>query len=122
MDFCTGGLIQNDGETAAQAFARVVTTDEKAIALFRASKVAPGPDVRPTPMPVLKAIEPTGAAYRAIKKLADDYRDGLIAVGKRISAEQAFTKIFTDPANAALRAEIRNEHIVAAMRRAGHVA
>jgi hypothetical protein len=41
--------IRKAGESAAQSFARAITADEIGKTLYRASKVAPGPEIEPNP-------------------------------------------------------------------------
>jgi hypothetical protein len=47
----------------------------------------------------------TATAYEKLQKLAAEHRDAMIKVGKKCSPEQAFVKVYTDPANKALKDE-----------------
>jgi hypothetical protein len=86
---------RRSGETQAQCFARVVCADtaegllfRKALAVCRSVGVTPrgGDDVD------------AAQAYRKLEKLADRER----AADPRLTSAQAFSKVFTDPANAEL--------------------
>lgn len=47
----------------------------------------------------------SATAYERLQKLAADHRDAMVKIGKKCSPEQAFVKVYTDPANKALKDE-----------------
>ena len=96
------GLAPAQGEVLRKAYAG----DKDAIAKLEALIKGMSEQIRTGV--VFKEFGGKGAvagasAYDDLMKLAADYRDGQIKIGKKCSIEQAFTKVYTDPANAALK-------------------
>ncbi len=50
-------------------------------------------------------VDVTGKAWDRLQKLAGEYRDSQIKIGKKCSIDQAFVKVYTDPANKSLKEE-----------------
>jgi hypothetical protein len=104
-DFIAGiqkraATIRKAGETDAQAFTRAMTEDEIGKALYRASKVASGPEVEPVPVePRTDNLRPIGPAHARMEALAADH----LKANPRKSKESAFATVYTDPRNAELR-------------------
>jgi hypothetical protein len=94
-------------ETPAQAFTRIITSTEKGRALYAVIKVAPGSDVAPTPEAVTPAA--VGPASAKIQKLAEEFRNGQIALGKRTTPEQAWAAVYEARENIALRDAVKAE-------------
>jgi hypothetical protein len=67
-----------------------------------------GREIAPTPEVANKAA-PIGPASQRIAKLADDFRRGQLALGKKCTPEMAFTEIFTSPAHIELREQAKAE-------------
>jgi hypothetical protein len=89
--------------TAEQALAKFLMTDEDGRALYAAYRVLPNP----APEPVTKRIEPAPSpSLAALNKLADDLRNR----EPSLSAEMAFTKVYSDPRNRRLVAAERDEN------------
>jgi hypothetical protein len=84
-----------DGESPHQAFARVFAGNTPEGILFRkAVAVAKTADARP----VGSEASIAARAYRELERLAEQHR----ARNSHLSPEQAFAKVFADPANKAL--------------------
>jgi hypothetical protein len=108
--------IRKAGESAAQAFTRAITQDEIGKTLYRASKVAPGPEVEPdgnSDYPPSTAKAPPwvglGPAHAKMQVLADDH----LKANPRKSKEGAFAHVYAAPENAALREQCKIEHFAA---------
>jgi hypothetical protein len=108
--------IRKVGESAAQAFARAITADEIGKTLYRASKVAPGPEIEPdgtSDYPASTAKAPPwvglGPAHAKMQTLADDH----LKANPRKSKEGAFAHVYTHPDNIALREACKQEHFAA---------
>jgi len=94
------------GESAERSLSRLLmANDPKVTALFKAQRFATAalPEVE-----VAKAA-PVGPASELIQKLAEDYRNEQIAIGKRITPEQAFAAVYAAPENVALRDAVKAE-------------
>jgi hypothetical protein len=100
-------------ETSEGAFARFATTTDDGRAMFAAYKVAGGEDYQPTPSadrgllgprPDERPLPPPNAAHDQLMLKAE----ALVAkvaksgTGEPLTIEQAFEKVFADPANRAL--------------------
>jgi Putative phage serine protease XkdF len=91
-------------ETPEQCFTRLVTSDPDAVALYKAHRASPGhdPDRAPKAEPVAK----TSASLDKLRELAADLHKS----EPLLSHEQAFAKVYTDPANRALARAERAEN------------
>lgn len=105
------GAIKRAGETDAQAFTRAITEDEDGRTLFRASKLAPGPDHAPLATPVAPKPREPGPAGRAMQALANDR----LRAHPHKSPAQAYSEVYTAPANAELRDRVKREEMEAAL-------
>lgn len=85
---------RNPGETSAQAFARIATTDDDGRALFKAHRLAAGVDFAGA-KPQRRDLPPSSPALQQLDALAAAERRKNAA----LSREQAFAKCYTDPAN-----------------------
>ncbi len=111
------------GETAAQSFARTITTDEKGRTLYAAMKIAPGKEFVEAPR-VAKATAAsveTGPAFAKLNALAAEYQAAQIKLGKRCTKEMAFTQVYESPANVELRLAAKREEQAAQLRRIGEM-
>ena len=103
--------IRKAGESAAQAFTRAITADDVGRLLYKASKVAPGPEIE-TDAPqdyVERKPSDMGPAHAKMQVLADDH----LKAHPRKSKESAFAHVYAAPENAALREQCKAEHFAA---------
>src|ERR1700730_13277839 len=107
--------LRADGESPQQAFAKVITEDETGRLLYQAMKIAPGSEVKPGPLPAPPSPEAAakllGPAHARLHSQAVDHQ----RANARLSYESAYSRMYTAPANAGLRAEINREHLAASM-------
>jgi hypothetical protein len=107
--------LRADGESQQQAFSKVIMDDETGRPLHQAMKIAPGSEVKPTPQPTPPSREAEakllGPAHAKMHSLAVDHQ----RANPRISYEAAYSRMYTHPENASLRAEINREHLAASM-------
>ncbi len=102
--------IRKSGESAAQAFTRAITADEIGKTLYRASKVAPGPEIEPAPIEAPKQPSYMGQPGHArMQVLADDH----LKANPRKSKEGAYASVYRAPENTALREQCKAEHFAA---------
>jgi hypothetical protein len=111
-DFIAGiqkraATIRKAGETDAQAFTRAMTEDEIGKALYRASKVAGGPEVEPVAVEPTDNTKPIGPAHARMAALALDHWKA----NPRLSKEGAYAATYTSPENTALRQECIREQM-----------
>ena len=108
--------LRADGESPQQSFAKVITEDETGRLLFQAMKIAPGSEVKPAPQPAPPSPEAAarllGPAHARLHSQAVDHQ----RANPRLSYESAYSRMYTHPENASLRAEINREHLAASMR------
>lgn len=102
--------IKRDGETDAQAFTRALLEDDDSKTLLKASKQAEGPDHIPEPPNVQTTREP-GPFGRQMLALANDR----LRAYPRKSPAQAYSEVYTAPANAELKEKVKREEMRAAM-------
>ena len=107
--------LRADGESPQQAFAKTITDDETGRLLYRAMKIAPGAEVKPAPQPAPPSPEAAanllGPAHAKMHSQAVDHQ----RANPRLSYKSAYSRMYTHPENAALRAEINREHLAASM-------
>jgi hypothetical protein len=107
--------LRADGESHQQAFAKTITEDETGRLLFQAMKIAPGSEVKPSPQPAPPTPEAAakllGPAHAKMHSQAVDHQ----RANPRLSYEAAYSRMYTHPDNASLRAEINREHLGASM-------
>jgi hypothetical protein len=107
--------LRADGESQQQSFAKVITEDETGRLLFQAMKIAPGAEVKPAPQPAPPSPEAAakllGPAHARLHSQAVDHQ----RANPRLSYESAYSRMYTHPDNAGLRAEINREHLAASM-------
>jgi hypothetical protein len=107
--------LRADGESQQQAFSKVITEDETGRLLFQAMKIAPGAEVKPAPQPAPPSPEAAanllGPAHARLHSQAVDHQ----RANPRLSYESAYSRMYTHPDNASLRAEINREHLAASM-------
>ena len=107
--------LRADGESKEQAFTKVITEDETGKLLFKALKRAPGSEVKPAPQPAPPSPEAganlLGPAHARLHSQAVDHQ----RANPRLRYESAYSRMYTHPDNAGLRAEINREHLGASM-------
>jgi hypothetical protein len=107
--------LRANGESPQQAFTKVITDDEIGKLLYRALKRAPGAEVKPAPQPAPPSREAAaqllGPAHARLHSMAVDHQ----RANPRLSYESAYSRMYTAPACAGLRAEINREHLGASM-------
>jgi len=107
--------LRADGESHQQAFSKVITDDETGRLLYQAMKIAPGQEVKPAPQPAPPSPEAAanllGPAHARLHSQAVDHQ----RANPRLSYEAAYSRMYTHPENAGLRAEINREHLAASM-------
>ena len=107
--------LRADGESPQQAFSKVITEDETGRLLYQAMKIAPGAEVKPAPQPAPPSPEEAarllGPAHARLHSQAVDHQ----RANPRLSYESAYSRMYTHPDNAGLRAEINREHLGASM-------
>jgi hypothetical protein len=105
--------LRADGESQQQAFSKVITEDETGRLLYQAMKIAPGQEVKPTPQPAPPSREAEakllGPAHAKMHSMAIDFQ----RANPRHSYESAYSRVYSAPENASLRAEINREHLAA---------
>ena len=107
--------LRADGESPQQTFAKVITEDETGKLLYKAMQIAPGQEVKPAPQPAPPSREAAamllGPAHAKLHSQAVDHQ----RANPRLSYEAAYSRMYTHPDNAGLRAEINREHLRASM-------
>jgi hypothetical protein len=105
--------LRADGESPQQAFAKTIVEDETGRLLYQAMKIAPGSEVKPSPQPAPPSPEAAakllGPAHARLHSQAVDHQ----RANPRLSYESAYSRMYTAPENAGLRAEINREHLAA---------
>jgi hypothetical protein len=90
---CDGArMIAVAGETFEKSFSRYVCEFDDGRSLMAAYKKAAGPDLKAATTPVRKTVEES-EAMRKLNHLATELRK----IDPKLSPEQAFTKVYTDP-------------------------
>jgi hypothetical protein len=102
--------IRRNGESPQQSYTRAITQDEDGKTLFQAMRHAKGPEVeRDAAQDDAKpTAPPLGPAGRRMQALADDHARAY----PNKSPAGAYAAVYTDPANAALRNQVRNEDLM----------
>jgi hypothetical protein len=115
-DFIAGvrkraAAIRRDGESDAAAFTRAMTDDEIGKTLWRASKVAPGPEIEGDARQDFVPRKPSdmGPAHAQMQVLADDH----LKANPRKTPASAYAAVYAHPDNAALREKCKAEHFAA---------
>ena len=107
--------LRADGESQQQSFAKTIVEDETGRLLYQAMKIAPGSEVKPGPLPAPPSPEAAakllGPAHARLHSQAVDHQ----RANPRLSYESAYSRMYTAPENAGLRAEINREHLAASM-------
>ncbi len=107
--------LRADGESPQQAFTKVITDDEIGKLLYKALKRAPGQEIKPAPQPAPPSPEVAaqllGPAHAKMHSMAIDFQ----RANPRHSYESAYSRVYSAPENAGLRAEINREHLGASM-------
>ena len=110
------GALRADGESPQQAFAKTIVDDPEGRLLYQAMKIAPGSEVKAAPQPAPPSPEAAanllGPAHAKMHSQAVDHQ----RANPRLSYESAYSRMYTHPDNAGLRAEINREHLAASMR------
>jgi hypothetical protein len=108
--------LRTNGESPQQAFSKAITEDETGRLLFQAMKIAPGAEMKPAPQPAPPSREAAakllGPAHARLHSQTIDHQ----RANPRLSYESAYSRMYTAPENAGLRAEINREHLAATMR------
>ena len=107
--------LRADGESPQQAFSKVITDDETGRLLYKAMQIAPGGELKPVAQPAPPSREESakllGPAHARLHSQAVDHQ----RANPRLSYEAAYSRMYTHPENAGLRAEINREHLGASM-------
>ena len=107
--------LRADGESKEQSFTKTIVEDEIGKLLYKALKRAPGAEVKPAPQPAPPSREAEakllGPAHARLHSQAFDHQ----RANPRLSYESAYSRMYTAPENAGLRAEINREHLGASM-------
>jgi hypothetical protein len=108
--------LRADGESPQKSFVKAITEDETGRLLYQAMKIAPGAEVKPVALPSPPSREESarllGPAHARMHSMAVDHQ----RANPRLSYEAAYSRMYTAPENAGLRAEINREHLGAALR------
>jgi hypothetical protein len=103
------------GESPQQSFAKTIVDDPEGQLLYKAMQIAPGAEVKPAPQPAPPSPEAAaqllGPAHAKMHSQAVDHQ----RANPRLSYEAAYSRMYTHPDNASLRAEINREHLGASM-------
>ena len=107
--------LRADGESPQQAFSKTIMGDETGRLLYKAMQIAPGAELKPVAQPVPPSREESarllGPAHARLHSQAVDHQ----RANPRLSYEAAYSRMYTHPENASLRAEINREHLAASM-------
>jgi hypothetical protein len=107
--------LRADGESPQKSFVKAITEDETGRLLYKAMQIAPGAEVKPAPQPAPPSPEAAakllGPAHARLHSQAVDHQ----RANPRLSYEAAYSRMYTHPENAGLRAEINREHLGASM-------
>jgi hypothetical protein len=94
---------------------KTIVEDATGRLLYQAMKLAPGQEVKPAPQPAPPSPEAAaqllGPAHARLHSQAVDHK----RANPRFSYEVAYSRMYTAPENAGLRAEINREHLGASM-------
>jgi hypothetical protein len=101
---------RRDHETSESAFARYVTEDKAGRVLFKAYRLALGPDFtvdvqksEPAPAPSTRSLDRLNALAAELRKTNPSLTEG-----------QSFTQVYLDPANRELTLAYKTERVSAA--------
>ena len=112
--------LRADGESPQKSFVKAITEDETGRLLYQAMKIAPGAEVKPAPQPAPPSREAEakllGPAHAKMHSQAIDFQ----RANPRHSYESAYSRVYSAPENASLRAETSREHLAASMAAHGH--
>lgn len=107
--------LRADGESPQKSFVKAITENETGRLLYKAMQIAPGSEVKPAPQPAPPSPEAAakllGPAHARLHSQAVDHQ----RANPRLSYEAAYSRMYTHPENAGLRAEINREHLAASM-------
>jgi len=107
--------LRANGESKEQSFTKTIVDDEIGRLLYQAMKIAPGAEVKAAPQPDPPSPEAAarllGPAHARLHSLAVDHQ----RANPRLSYESAYSRMYTHPENAGLRAAINREHLGASM-------
>jgi len=92
------------GESAAQAYTRVITEDPAGRELFKAVRMAPAPIEPPRQAAQDTKPKPAGPASEQLERMAR-----AMAKEKKLTYQQAFSRLITDPDRKELLEEIKRE-------------
>jgi len=112
--------LRADGESPQKSFVKAITEDETGRLLYKAMQIAPGSEVKlaslPAPPSREAAAKLLGPGHAQMHSAAIDHQ----RANPRLSYEAAYSRMYTHPENASLRAEINREHLAASMAAHGH--
>ena len=107
--------LRADGESPQKSFVKAITEDVTGRLLFKAMQIAPGSEIKPVAQPSPPSREEAarllGPAHAKMHSQAIDHQ----RANPRLSYEAAYSRMYTHPENASLRAEINREHLGASM-------
>jgi hypothetical protein len=107
--------LRAEGESPQKSFVKAITEDETGRLLYQAMKIAPGAEVKPAPQPAPPSREAeaqlAGPGHAKMHSMAIDFQ----RANPRHSYQSAYSRVYTAPENASLRAEINREHLGASM-------
>jgi hypothetical protein len=109
---------KRENESVQQAYRRLAESSETGALLFKAALWAPKPEqsaqdlVSPTPPP------PKGPAAEALDKLVDEFsaKYNRTTTGRKISRQQAYSRVIDLPENRRLRDAVRREEMEQTLR------
>jgi hypothetical protein len=104
------------GESPQQSFAKTIVDDPEGRLLYQAMKISRGSEVKAPPDPRQDYVPgesgaKLGPAHAKMHSMAIDHQ----RANPRLSYESAYSRMYTAPENAGLRAEINREHLAASM-------
>jgi hypothetical protein len=106
-----------NGETSAQAYTRVLLTPEGK-ELYKAYRLAPPRQAPQDIVPTRDRPEPIGPAATELDRIVSAFRDkyNRETTGRKISRQQAFSRVIDLPENRRLRDAVRREEMEATLR------
>ena len=107
--------LRSPGESSQQSFTKTIVDDPEGRLLYQALKIAPGQEVKPAPQPAPPSSEEAaqlrGPGHAKMHSMAIDFQ----RANSRHNYESAYSRVYSAPENAGLRAEINREHLAASM-------
>jgi hypothetical protein len=107
--------IRRAGETAEQAYARALVEDSDSRVLFKAYKAAE-PDAAPPD--AKQDYVQRGPAEQEMRIAVERHRADAAALGNKLTYEQAFANVYTDPAHLPLKQRYDKETLATMTKRA----